>query len=155
MQGNDSVRLLGAELRHLVLGTDRLRAALAARLHLGMTELTALGHVVEAGELTPKELAVRLGLTPGSVTGVADRLVDAGLVSRHAHPTDRRRLLLRPTSAGARQRRWVDDQLDAVLVRALDERLMPLAPELARLLAQAAKVLIDSTATPFPRPYSE
>jgi DNA-binding MarR family transcriptional regulator len=150
MRGNETVRLLGTELRHLILATDRLRILIAARLHIGVTELTALGHLVEAGELTPKELGARLGITPGSVTGVADRLVDAGFLARHPHPSDRRSLLLRPTAAGIRERRWADDQVDAILAKAIDHRLEPLAPDLARLLSQAASLLLDSTKTQHP-----
>jgi DNA-binding MarR family transcriptional regulator len=150
MQGKDAVRLLGTELRHVVLATDRLRTVIAARLHIGVTELTALGYLVEAGQLTPKELGARLGITPGSVTGVADRLVDAGFLARHPHPSDRRSLLLRPTPVGIRERRWADDQVDAILARAIDHRLEPLAPDLARLLSQAASLLLDSTKTHHP-----
>jgi len=49
-----------------------LRASLAATLGIGVTELTAVGHVADAGQLMPKQLSARLGITPGSVTGVAD-----------------------------------------------------------------------------------
>lgn len=144
MQADEAARLLGAELRHVVFATDRMRSAIASRLHLGTTELTALAHLVEAGELTPKELAGRLGITPGSVTGVADRLVEAGLLARVPHPSDRRSLLLRPTPTGIRQREWANGQWEAVLGQTLDDRLAALAPEMSGWLAQAADLILGA-----------
>ncbi|MDR3665031.1 MAG: MarR family transcriptional regulator [Mycobacterium sp.] len=46
---------------------------------------------------TPRELADRLGLTTGSVTTMLDRLEKADYVSRSAHPSDRRKLLVHAT----------------------------------------------------------
>ena len=51
----------------------------------------------EASQLmTPGELAKVTGLTTGAVTGVLDRLEEAGYVRREHDPEDRRRIIIRP-----------------------------------------------------------
>jgi DNA-binding MarR family transcriptional regulator len=135
-------------MRQVIVASDRLRASLAAALGIGVTELTALGHLAEAGQLIPKELSARLGITPGSVTGVADRLVAAGLVKREAHPTDRRSILLRPTPAGVHARQWAEEQFDALFQRAMNGQGAALAAELVPFLHHAAKLLQASRNEP-------
>lgn len=49
--------------------------------------------------LTAKNLADRIGLTGGAITGVADRLEAAGFVERVRDPHDRRRWELRVVHA--------------------------------------------------------
>jgi DNA-binding MarR family transcriptional regulator len=44
--------------------------------------------------------AGRIGLTPGSVSRMIDRLADAGCVRRVPDPHDRQRNLVEPTEAG-------------------------------------------------------
>ncbi len=53
------------------------------------------------GPLAPGELAHRLGLSSGGVTGLATRLIEAGRVNREPHPHDRRMRVLTPSDAGA------------------------------------------------------
>ena len=47
-----------------------------------------------------KKLAAALKVTPANLTGVIDRLVDQGLVSRTENPEDRRMMLLKLTEKG-------------------------------------------------------
>jgi DNA-binding MarR family transcriptional regulator len=79
------------------LDSNRHRIALEA----GVTasELRALSRVAEAGSITPKELAESMEMTTGAVTAISTRLVDAQLLRRVDHPSDRRSLLLELTSA--------------------------------------------------------
>lgn len=105
-------------VRHLVIGMDRLRAALAHDLGLGLHALTALGHIFAQGGIAPKDLADQLGVTRGSATGIVDRLVAAGLVTRVAHPTDGRSVSVRLTPAGARARAYAVAVLDHALAEA-------------------------------------
>ena len=51
-------------------------------------------------EATPAQLADATHVTRAAMTGRLDRLVAAGLVTREADDTDRRRVLIRPTAAG-------------------------------------------------------
>lgn len=52
------------------------------------------------GSLPMKVIGSRLQVHPTSVTNAVDRLEDAGLVTRSAHPDDRRALLVALTSSG-------------------------------------------------------
>jgi DNA-binding MarR family transcriptional regulator len=51
-------------------------------------------------EATPAQLADAAHVTRAAMTSRLDRLASAGLVTREVDPTDRRRVLIRPTQAG-------------------------------------------------------
>ncbi|MET0424917.1 MAG: MarR family transcriptional regulator [Actinoplanes sp.] len=51
-------------------------------------------------EATPAQLADVTRVTRAAMTSRLDRLVGAGLVTREVDPTDRRRVLVRPTATG-------------------------------------------------------
>lgn len=104
--------LLREVLRVLVeLGPrlDRLRSEGLASLGLTLPRVRALAAVVEAPR-TSAELARELGLTPRAVTALVDGLVEAGLVERRPHPTDRRAAVVWPTARGRRVRRNLEDR---------------------------------------------
>jgi DNA-binding MarR family transcriptional regulator len=90
-----------AALRALSTEIDRLDGLAADRFGLNRTDLRALDLIGSARSLTPTALARGLGFTTGGVTTVIDRLEAAGYVRREPDPADRRRLVLRPTSAVA------------------------------------------------------
>jgi DNA-binding MarR family transcriptional regulator len=52
------------------------------------------------GGRSGSELAQKLGVTPGNLTGILDRLEEGGLLSRERASTDRRSLRLSITPAG-------------------------------------------------------
>lgn len=89
------------------------------------------------GGLSMSELSTRLMVSNGNVTGIVDRLVQEGLVSRTAAPGDRRSLVVRLTDAGQTSfdamakvhERWISDLtqgLDAGAVRDLGQMLAKL-----------------------------
>jgi DNA-binding MarR family transcriptional regulator len=83
--------------RDLATRTVLFHHHLAARLGLSVTDLKCLDLLRAADlPLTAKNLADRIGLTGGAITGVADRLEAAGFVERVRDPHDRRRWELRP-----------------------------------------------------------
>jgi DNA-binding MarR family transcriptional regulator len=122
------------------LADSRQRAAAAALLKLGETDVLAMQHLAWSGALTPGELATQLRLTSGGVSALVGRLERAGYVSRAPHPDDRRSTLLRLTES-ARERAA---ELYAPLVRELDAATASLGePELAivaRFLAAVAEI---------------
>jgi DNA-binding transcriptional ArsR family regulator len=69
--------------------------AAAERIGLNATDLNCLNILSFSGEMTAGELARATGLTTASITGVADRLEDAGYVRRERDPRDRRRVVIR------------------------------------------------------------
>ena len=72
-----------------------LGQAAADRIGLNATDLNCLNILSFSGELTAGELARATGLTTASITGVADRLEEAGYVRRERDPRDRRRVVIR------------------------------------------------------------
>jgi MarR family transcriptional regulator, organic hydroperoxide resistance regulator len=83
----------------------RVSAAVAAELRalgLSIPQFDALSTLTEREGLTQQELAERLYVTKGNVSGLVDRLVEAGLVERRASPGDRRSHALHLTRDGRR-----------------------------------------------------
>ena len=66
----------------------------AERIGINVTDLNCLNLLALSGHLTAGELARRTGLTTASITGVLDRLEDAGFVRRQRDAQDRRRVLV-------------------------------------------------------------
>lgn len=84
--------------------TNRLFGNFAAEpwieLSLTIAQLKSLFFIADKGKTNFKKLADALGVTPPNVTGIVDRLVDHGLVSRTENPEDRRIMLLQITTKG-------------------------------------------------------
>ena len=72
------------------------------RLGLSIPQFDVLSTLTEREGLTQQELAARLYVTKGNVSGLIDRLVEAGLVERRAIPGDRRSHALHLTPEGDR-----------------------------------------------------
>ena len=72
-----------------------LGAAAADRIGINVTDLNCLNILALRGRMTAGELARATGLTTASITGVLDRLEEAGFVRREKDPGDRRRVLVR------------------------------------------------------------
>ncbi len=68
--------------------------AVGASLGVTAVDQRALAVIAGAGSVSAGELAKEIGLTPGAVTGVVDRLGRAGLAQRAPDPDDRRRLVI-------------------------------------------------------------
>jgi DNA-binding MarR family transcriptional regulator len=69
--------------------------AAADRIGINATDLNCLNILSFRGEMTAGELARETGLTTASITGVTDRLEEAGFVHRERDPADRRRVVIR------------------------------------------------------------
>lgn len=86
------------------------------------TALTTL-HVLVAGqfetELSMKELAHEVGVSPAVLTGLVDKLEEKGWVQRRLSPSDRRSRAIVPTIA--------EDSQVARVLKALDEPLRKVA----------------------------
>ena len=71
-----------------------LGAASADKIGINVTDLNCLNILSFSGHMTAGELARATGLTTASITGVIDRLEEAGYVSRERVPRDRRRVVV-------------------------------------------------------------
>jgi MarR family transcriptional regulator, organic hydroperoxide resistance regulator len=81
----------------------RVSAAVAGELKalgLSIPQFDVLSTLSEQEGLTQQDLAERLYVTKGNVSGLIDRLVEAGLVERRPIPGDRRSHALHLTRAG-------------------------------------------------------
>jgi DNA-binding transcriptional ArsR family regulator len=72
-----------------------LGAAAAEKIGINVTDLNCLNILALRGRMTAGELARATGLTTASITGVLDRLEEAGFVQRERDPQDRRRVVVR------------------------------------------------------------
>lgn len=82
----------------------RVTAAMAGELRglgLSIPQFDALSTLTEREGLTQQDLAARLYVTKGNVSGLIDRLVEAGLVERRPIPGDRRSHALHLTGVGS------------------------------------------------------
>src|ERR1700745_2766021 len=69
--------------------------AASDRIGINATDLNCLNILSFSGHMTAGELAKATGLTTASITGVIDRLEEAGFVRRERDPHDRRRVVVR------------------------------------------------------------
>lgn len=136
-------------VRALILASDAYRQAFARRVGLGVTDAAALGHLYHHGQQTPGRLAVRLQMTPASVTAMIDRLDAAGYLIRIPHPRDRRSALVRLTAAGARLIQDGFDEFGADVDRAVETADVGRLPELVRVLAEVTAALDARAEQPY------
>jgi len=81
----------------------RVSMAVAAELKeigLSIPQFDLVSTLTEREGLTQQELAERLYVTKGNVSGLVDRLVEAGLVERRPIPDDKRSYALHLTERG-------------------------------------------------------
>lgn len=85
-----------AACRRLHAAIDGLDQGAADLLGVSRGDLRCL-NLLEHGPIHPKQIATSLGITPGSVTAMIDRLEAKGLVERARTPGDRRGVLVSAT----------------------------------------------------------
>jgi DNA-binding MarR family transcriptional regulator len=137
-----------ATLPGWVNAISQLNRLIAERMGVTASDLDCLHVLNERGPATAAELAPLVGLTPGAVSRMIDRLDAAGCIDRAADPHDRRRVLIAPTDEGlarianyyagltARSRDDLkvlgEDEIEALL-RFLDRSHRSVAEEITRL----------------------
>jgi DNA-binding MarR family transcriptional regulator len=120
----------------------RLRAERAAHglpvlSELSDTQMGALATLERHGAMTPGELADHEKVQPPSMTRVIAVLEERNLVTRAAHATDRRQVMLTVTDAGLELVRQSRRLRDAWLA----QRLRELTPQERAKLRAAAPIL--------------
>jgi DNA-binding MarR family transcriptional regulator len=136
MRSTSAENELASRLRHVIARSAR-RLRQAAGTDLSPTLTAALSTIERFGPLTPTELAARERVQRPTVTRVACRLEEQGLVTRAPDPADGRSALITVTPAGR-------DVLEAIRTRKdafLSERLEALGPEDRATLERAAVLL--------------
>lgn len=128
--------LAGRVLLAVVRLNRRMRSQGANRTVSG-TLLSALDTLRRYGALTPSRLAECEQIAPPTMTKIVAELEDAGLIYRRAHPTDRRRAVLRITESGAEMLAREATAKEHWLAK----RLAALTPEDRATLAEAVTIL--------------
>lgn len=103
-------RLIRLEARMKAAISDRLR-----EIGVSIPQCDILTTLTEKEGVSQQELATRLYVTKGNISGLIDRLAEAGLVERRSTAIDRRQHAIHLTEAGRRtaekaiavQRRWI------------------------------------------------
>ena len=110
-------------------------------LPLTIAQLKSLFFIINQGSTSAGTLAAALGVTPTNTTGIIDRLVKQGLVTRTENPENRRMLLLRATDRGeelvARLRERRRDYMSEVLQRMSVGELTTISQGLSSLVKAA------------------
>ena len=83
--------------------TVMFHQAASLRMGLNSTDSKCIGVLRETGPITAGELAELTGLTTGAITGVIDRLTQAGFVRRGHDANDRRRVIIEPIDNPAKE----------------------------------------------------
>jgi len=102
------------------------------RLDVTVPQLKTLFFVSNERGTNPRKLAAALKVTPSNVTGIVDRLVEQGLLSREEDRDDRRVLLLRITEKG-----------ESILDDLRERRISSLRETLADLSVDELRSLVD------------
>ena len=107
------------------------------------TQLRSLFLIANKGSTNFRKLAEALGVTPSNVTGIVDRLVEQGLVSRTQNPEDRREMTLQATDKG----QALVSNLKEVGIKHMTQILSVLSLEELSALAQGLSAFIKAAET--------
>jgi MarR family transcriptional regulator, organic hydroperoxide resistance regulator len=119
-------------------------------IELGLTiaQLKSLFFIVDKEKTCFKKLAEALKVTPPNVTGIIDRLVEQGLVSRTENPEDRRIMLLQATQKGQNLLNTLKENRTNQMTKILDQlngdELSGLALGLNALVKAAGSYMINA-----------
>jgi DNA-binding MarR family transcriptional regulator len=111
----EAVSLAGRELS---ASSVMFHSVMAEKFGLTVTDWRAWDLVLRHGPLTAGNFAQLTGLTPGAVTGLIDRLVEAGAVERVRDSQDRRKVFVRATLRSSDQR--LAKSLFAAMLKAVE-----------------------------------
>src|SRR2546423_2632887 len=79
---------------------ERLATRSIDSAEVGLSDFAVMEMLLHKGPQPVNEIGRRVELTSGAITTAVDRLESRGLVTREAHPSDRRARIVRLTSAG-------------------------------------------------------
>ena len=128
---------LASTLRLSVMRLARRLRSMRADTSLTLSQLAALATLERHGPLTPGELAAHEKVQPPSMTRLLAVLEGADLVTRTAHPTDGRQVVMAVSPAGQALLREDRRRRDAWLA----QRLRTLDPDEVAVLDRAAAIL--------------
>lgn len=97
-EGQPEVQEILEAFRRFRAADQDMRRSLASDMTMNVLDMDALQQVIEAERadepMTPGRLSEALSISTASTTKLVDRLTAGGHLLRHAHPTDRRSVVL-------------------------------------------------------------
>src|SRR5918998_1152432 len=96
MKREEVIRAISEKFREMSTETIMFHQAIADVLGLHITDHKCLDLITRYGAMPAGRLAELTGLTTAAVTGIIDRLEEAGYVRRANDPKDRRRTIVEP-----------------------------------------------------------
>src|SRR5436305_1285275 len=104
---NATIDTSGTHLWLVMLKAHRTLQRLATRSiesdEVGLSDFAVMEMLLHKGPQPVNEIGRRVELTSGAITTAVDRLESRGLVTREAHPSDRRARIVRLTAAGEKE----------------------------------------------------
>src|ERR687886_1892078 len=97
MKKEEMIQAINEKFREISTETIMFHQAVADVLGLHITDHKCLDFIYRFGAMPAGRLTELTGLTTGAVTGIIDRLEEAGYVRRTNDPNDRRRTIVEPT----------------------------------------------------------
>jgi DNA-binding MarR family transcriptional regulator len=97
MEREEIIQVIIYKLREMSTETIMFHQAVADVLGLHITDHKCIDLLHRFGAMPAGRLGELTGLTTGAVTGIIDRLEQAGYVKRTNDPKDRRRTIVEPT----------------------------------------------------------
>jgi DNA-binding MarR family transcriptional regulator len=97
MEREELIHAIIDKRREMSTETVMFHQAIADTLGLHITDHKCWDLIRQYGAMPAGRLAELTGLTTGAVTGIIDRLEQAGYVRRTSDPKDRRRTIVEPT----------------------------------------------------------
>ena len=97
MKREEIIQAINEKFREMSTETIMFHQAVADILGLHVTDHKCLDFIYRFGAMPAGRLAELTGLTTGAITGIIDRLEEAGYVRRTNDPKDRRRTIVEPT----------------------------------------------------------
>ncbi len=136
MKREETIQAISEKFREMSTVTIIFHQAVADELGLHITDHKCLDLVHRFGAMPAGRLAELTGLTTGAVTGIIDRLEEAGYMRRANDPRDRRRTIVEPTK-------------NKKLERKIEAIFMPLHERMRKLLSSYSDselaFLLDAT----------
>jgi DNA-binding MarR family transcriptional regulator len=122
MKREEIIEAINGKFREMSTETIMFHQGVADVLGLHITDHKCLDLIHRYGAMPAGRLAELTGLTTGAVTGIIDRLEEAGFVRRANDPRDRRRTIVEPVR-------------NKKLERKIEVIFMPLHERMRRLLS--------------------
>lgn len=90
------IKDLDWRLRTFTTSAVLAATSIAQQVGMGANDLKCAEILIRLGPMSAGELGEKAGLTTGAITGIVDRLENAGWAKRMADPNDRRRVIIHP-----------------------------------------------------------